>query len=86
MPPHSFEAPTLLQLVMNFSVSIIAVILRKKPLGESRYVHILIDGNHRAVRAHREGREFKAIVLTPQETWEIASGLSDIQNPNTKKG
>jgi hypothetical protein len=67
---------------------VIAVILYKKPMGESKYMSILIDGNHRAVRAHREGREFKAIVLTPQESWKIMTDHlgSLAQNPNTKKG
>jgi hypothetical protein len=69
---------------------IIAMLLWKKPQGDSNAAKcsaILIDGNHRAVRAFREGREFRAIMLTPQETWKIMSGhTSACLNPNTKAG
>ena len=66
---------------------IIATVLWAKPGDGAKYSAILIDGNHRAVRAAREGREFKAIMLTPTETWKIMSGLTKCAvNPGTKKG
>ena len=66
---------------------ILATILWAKPEGGPKMSAILIDGNHRAVRAHREGREFKAIMLTPTETWKIMSGMTKCAvNPGTKKG
>jgi len=66
---------------------ILATVLWAKPDGGPKMSAILIDGNHRAVRAHREGREFKAIMLTPTETWKIVDGLTKcIVNPSTKKG
>lgn len=33
--------------------------------------YILIDGNHRAKKALREGKEFKVYVLTPEESWQV---------------
>jgi hypothetical protein len=66
---------------------IIATVFWAKPGGGRKYSAILIDGNHRAVRAFREGREFKAIMLTPTETWKIMSGFTKCAvNPSTKKG
>jgi|SRR5271157_5526441 len=69
---------------------LIATVLHKKKVGDdqrSGYLPLLIDGNHRAVRAFREGREFKAVMLTPQESWSILSGpTKSLLNPNTKAG
>jgi hypothetical protein len=69
---------------------IIAVILHKKKKEDVKqpYSAVLIDGNHRAVRAYREKREFKIITLTPQETWDILdkSSSPNLVNPNTKAG
>jgi len=66
---------------------ILATVLWAKPGDGPKMYAILIDGNHRAVRAHREGREFRAIMLTPTETWGIMSGLTKCAvNPKTKKG
>lgn len=69
---------------------LIATLLwKKKPdddLGKS-FTALLIDGNHRAVRAFRERREFRAVMLTPQESWDILSGFTkSLLNPNTKAG
>jgi hypothetical protein len=66
---------------------VIATILWKKSNGGPEYSAILIDGNHRAVRSFREGREFRAVMLTPQESWDILlDQVGTVQNPNTKAG
>ncbi len=38
--------------------------------------HILIDGNHRAVKSFREGKEFRVVVLSIEETWGCIIGES----------
>ena len=41
-----------------------------------QHFSMLIDGNHRAVKALKENKEFRVYVLTPEESWKVMAKLT----------
>lgn len=71
---------------------IVAQITFKAEKGRpEQHASTLIDGNHRAVRAIKEDKEFRVYILTPEESWEVMAEatypalLKHYVNPTKKK-
>jgi len=53
---------------------------------DGQRITLLIDGNHRAEAARRQGKPFSAYMLTPEESWKIMDyRLPMFRSPKTWK-